>query len=183
MPATAPAGAIEDVPLSEARQQLEVNVFGAMRLVQYVLPIFRHQHRGRIVMISSIAGRVTGPFGGWYHASKYALEALTDALRMETSGTGIKVVLVEPGLVKTDWGHIAADHLSLFPRRPLCPAGSPRGGGDAQAVQKPLVQSSRGSSQGGLSGRQRSPAPKPVSGWPGCLSDFVPPRYFAHLAV
>ncbi|MCH4097133.1 MAG: oxidoreductase [Acidaminococcus provencensis] len=104
-------GAIEDVPLSEARQQLEVNVFGAMRLVQYVLPIFRHQHRGRIVMISSIAGRVTGPFGGWYHASKYALEALTDALRMETSGTGIKVVLVEPGLVKTDWGHIAADHL------------------------------------------------------------------------
>ena len=82
------------MPLSEARQQLEVNVFGAMRLVQYVLPIFRHQHRGRIVMISSIAGRVTGPFGGWYHASKYALEALTDALRMETSGTGIKVVLV-----------------------------------------------------------------------------------------
>ncbi len=104
-------GAVEDVPLQEAQAQLDVNVLGPVRLIQYVLPVFRRQHHGRIVMVSSIAGRVTGPYGGWYHASKYALEALSDALRMELKEMGIRVVLVEPGLVKTNWGMIAADHL------------------------------------------------------------------------
>lgn len=104
-------GAVEDVPLTEAQRQLEVNVFGAIRLTKLVLPIFRKQHGGRIIMVSSVAGRVTGPLGGWYHASKYALEALSDALRMETTPLNIKVSIVEPGLVKTQWGHIAADHL------------------------------------------------------------------------
>ncbi len=110
-------GAVEDVPLTEAQRQLDVNVFGAIRLTQMVLPLFRRQHRGRVIMISSIAGRVTGPFGGWYHASKYALEALSDALRMETAGQGIWVSIVEPGLVRTPWGHIAADHLAAASRR------------------------------------------------------------------
>ncbi len=104
-------GAVEDVPLTEAQRQLEVNLFGAIRLTKLVLPLFRKQHAGRIIMVSSIAGRVTGPMGGWYHASKYALEALSDALRMETAPQGIQVSIVEPGLVKTQWGHIAADHL------------------------------------------------------------------------
>lgn len=110
-------GAVEDVPLTEAQRQLDVNVFGAIRLTQMVLPLFRRQHRGRVIMISSIAGRLTGPFGGWYHASKYALEALSDALRMETAGQGIWVSIVEPGLVRTPWGHIAADHLVASARR------------------------------------------------------------------
>ena len=110
-------GAVEDVPLTEAQRQLDVNVFGAIRLTQMVLPLFRRQHRGRVIMISSIAGRLTGPFGGWYHASKYALEALSDALRMETAGQGIWVSIVEPGLVRTAWGHIAADHLAASARR------------------------------------------------------------------
>ncbi|WP_276692708.1 MULTISPECIES: oxidoreductase [Acidaminococcus] len=110
-------GAVEDVPLTEAQRQLDVNVFGAIRLTQMVLPLFRRQHRGRVIMISSIAGRLTGPFGGWYHASKYALEALSDALRMETAGQGIWVSIVEPGLVRTPWGHIAADHLAASARR------------------------------------------------------------------
>lgn len=110
-------GAVEDVPLTEAQRQLDVNVFGAIRLTQMVLPLFRRQHRGRVIMISSIAGRLTGPFGGWYHASKYALEALSDALRMETVGQGIWVSIVEPGLVRTPWGHIAADHLAASARR------------------------------------------------------------------
>ena len=109
-------GAVEDVSISEAQRQLEVNVFGAIRLTKLVLPLFRRQHRGRIVMVSSIAGRLTGPFGGWYHASKYALEALSDALRMETEEQGVKVAIVEPGLVKTPWGHIAADHLETSSR-------------------------------------------------------------------
>ena len=73
-------------------------------------------------MVSSIAGRVTGPFGGWYHASKYALEALSDALRMETAGQGIQVSIVEPGLVRTAWGHIAADHLAEVSRQGACRA-------------------------------------------------------------
>lgn len=110
-------GAVEDVPLTEAQRQLDVNVFGAIRLTQMVLPLFRRQHRGRVIMISSIAGRLTGPFGGWYHASKYALEALSDALRMETAGQGIWVSILEPGLVRTPWGHIAADHLAASARR------------------------------------------------------------------
>ena len=110
-------GAVEDVPLTEAQRQLDVNVFGAIRPTQMVLPLFRRQHRGRVIMISSIAGRLTGPFGGWYHASKYALEALSDALRMETAGQGIWVSIVEPGLVRTPWGHIAADHLAASARR------------------------------------------------------------------
>ena len=110
-------GAVEDVPLTEAQRQLDVNVFGAIRLTQMVLPLFRRQHRGRVIMISSIAGRLTGPFGGWYHASKYALEALSDALRMETAGQGIWVSIVEPGLVRTPWGHIAADPLAASARR------------------------------------------------------------------
>ena len=109
--------AVDDVPLTEAQRQLDVNVFGAIRLTQMVLPLFRRQHRGRVIMISSIAGRLTGPFGGWYHASKYALEALSDALRMETAGQGIWVSIVEPGLVRTPWGHIAADHLAASARR------------------------------------------------------------------
>lgn len=61
--------------LAEAQHQLDVNVFGAIRLTRMVLPLFRRQHRGRIIMVSSIAGRIPAPFGGWYHASKYALEA------------------------------------------------------------------------------------------------------------
>lgn len=104
-------GAVEDVPLLEAQHQLEVNVFGAIRLTKLVLPVFRKQHSGRIIMVTSIAGRITGPMGGWYHASKYALEALSDALRMETAPFGVQVSIVEPGLVKTPWGHIAAEHL------------------------------------------------------------------------
>ena len=110
-------GAVEDVPVTEAQRQLDVNECGAIRLTQMVLPLFRRQHRGRVIMISSIAGRLTGPFGGWYHASKYALEALSDALRMETAGQGIWVSIVEPGLVRTPWGHIAADHLAASARR------------------------------------------------------------------
>ena len=105
-------GAIENVPLEEARRQLEVNVFGLARLCQLVLPAMREQGNGRIVNISSVAGKAVLYFGGWYHVSKFSVEALSDALRMELKPFGIDVSMIEPGGIKTNWGIIAADHLA-----------------------------------------------------------------------
>ena len=105
-------GAIETVSMEEARRQLEVNVFGLARLCQLVLPTMRKQGGGRIVNTSSIAGRSVFYFGGWYHVSKYSVEALSDAMRMELNPFGIDVVMIEPGAIKTDWGIIAAHHLA-----------------------------------------------------------------------
>ena len=105
-------GAIETVSMEEARRQLEVNVFGLARLCQLVLPTMRKQHSGRIVNIASVAGRSVIYFGGWYHVSKYSVEAFSDALRMEMKPFGIDVSIIEPGAIKTDWGIIAADHLA-----------------------------------------------------------------------
>lgn len=101
------SGAVESVPMEQARRQLETNFFGAARLTQLVLPAMRRQRWGRIVNVSSIGGRVTFPGGGFYHASKYALEALSDALRFELRPFGVAVVLVEPGLVRTGFAEAA----------------------------------------------------------------------------
>ena len=105
-------GAIENVTIAEAKRQMEVNVFGLARLTQLVLPYMRAQKSGRIINTSSVAGKAVIPFGGWYNVSKYSVEALSDALRIEVKPFGIKVILIEPGGIKTDWGIIAADHLS-----------------------------------------------------------------------
>jgi NAD(P)-dependent dehydrogenase (short-subunit alcohol dehydrogenase family) len=104
-------GALEDVPLSEARNQFEVNTFGAARLTQLVLPHMREQRSGTIINITSMGGRIYTPLGAWYHATKFALEALSDCLRMEVEPFGIKVVVVEPGGIQTEWGGIAAEKL------------------------------------------------------------------------
>ncbi|NIG55574.1 oxidoreductase [Chitinophaga sp. Cy-1792] len=104
-------GAIEDVPMADAKYQLDVNVFGAMRLVQLALPYMRNQGGGRIVNISSIGGKIATPFGGWYHASKFALEGLSDSLRNEVKPFNIAVIVIEPGGVKSEWGDIAARSL------------------------------------------------------------------------
>lgn len=109
-------GAIENVSLEEARRQLEVNLFGLARLTQLVLPHMRERHSGRIVNVSSIAGKAVLLFGGWYNVSKYAVEAFSDALRVETKPFGIKVCLIEPSGIKTDWGFIAADNLEVTSR-------------------------------------------------------------------
>ena len=95
------SGAVEGVDLDEARRQFETNVFGLVRLTQLVLPGMRARRSGRIVTIGSMGGRLTFPGGGWYHASKHALEALSDALRFELQGFGVDVVLVQPGLIRT----------------------------------------------------------------------------------
>ena len=104
-------GAVENVPMNDARNQLEVNVFGLARLCQLVLPTMRAQHSGRIINTASVAGKAVFYYGGWYHVSKYAVESLSDAMRMELKPFGIDVVIIEPGAIKTNWGIIAADHL------------------------------------------------------------------------
>ena len=97
------SGALESVDVDDVRRQFETNVFGLIRLTQLVLPEMREQGSGRIVNIGSMGGKLTFPGGGAYHASKYAVEALSDALRFEVAGFGIKVVLVEPGLITTEF--------------------------------------------------------------------------------
>lgn len=104
-------GALETIPIETAKKQLDVNVFGLIRMTQLVLPSMRNNHSGKIINISSIAGKFSSPFMGWYHASKYCVEALSDALRLEAACFGIKVIIIEPGLIKTDWGIIAADYI------------------------------------------------------------------------
>ena len=101
------SGAIESVPLDEVRRQFETNVFGLVRLSQLVLPAMRRQGFGRIVNLSSMGGRLTLPGGGFYHASKHAVEALSDALRFEVQGFGVDVVVIEPGLIRTGFADAA----------------------------------------------------------------------------
>lgn len=104
-------GAVEDVPLAEARRQFDVNIFGLARLTQLVLPHLRAQGSGRIINVSSMGGRIYEPLGGWYHATKFALEGLSDSMRMELAPLGIDVVVIQPGAIKTEWAGIAADSL------------------------------------------------------------------------
>ena len=104
-------GALEDVPIEEARRQFEVNVFGLARLTQLVLPHMRAQRDGYIVNISSMGGKIWEPLGSWYHASKFAVEGLSDSLRVEVAEFGIKVVIIEPGTIRSEWADIAAAQL------------------------------------------------------------------------
>ena len=101
------SGAIETVPMDAVRRQFETNVFGLVRLTQLVLPKMRAQRWGKIVNLGSMGGRLTFPGGGHYHATKHALEAISDALRFELRGFGIDVILLEPGLITTDFGEAA----------------------------------------------------------------------------
>jgi NAD(P)-dependent dehydrogenase (short-subunit alcohol dehydrogenase family) len=101
------SGAIETVPLEAVRRQFETNVFGLVRLTQLVLPKMRAQRWGKIVNVGSMGGRLSFPGGGHYHATKHALEALSDALRFELRGFGIDVILLEPGLITTEFGEAA----------------------------------------------------------------------------
>lgn len=104
-------GPMETTCLEDAQRQLDVNVLGLARMTQLVLPHMRHQQSGRIVNVASIAGHITFCYAGWYNASKYAVEALSDATRMEVKGYGIDVAIVEPGGVYSNWGRIAAEQL------------------------------------------------------------------------
>lgn len=104
-------GTIEETDLADARRQLEVNVLGAMGLIRAALPDMRAAGHGRIVNVSSLAGEFAAPLGGWYHASKFALEALSDSLRGEVAQFGIEVTLVQPSYVTTGWHEEALGRL------------------------------------------------------------------------
>jgi NAD(P)-dependent dehydrogenase (short-subunit alcohol dehydrogenase family) len=106
------SGAIETVPLDAVRRQFETNVFGLARLTQLVLPRMRDQRWGKIVNLGSMGGKLVFPGGGWYHATKHALEAVSDALRFEVRGFGIDVILLEPGLITTEFGNAAVASMS-----------------------------------------------------------------------
>ena len=100
-------GPIEEVPMTEVRRQFETNVFGLTTLTKLVLPGMRRQGWGKIINLSSMGGRLTLPGGGFYHATKYAVEAISDALRFEVQGFGIDVIIIEPGPIKTEFGDTA----------------------------------------------------------------------------
>jgi NAD(P)-dependent dehydrogenase (short-subunit alcohol dehydrogenase family) len=109
------SGAIESVPLELVRRQFETNVFGAIAMMQLVLPGMRRRRSGTIVNVSSMGGRLTFPGGGYYHATKYALEALTDALRFEVGGFGIRAILIEPGLIRSEFAGAAVGAMAGTP--------------------------------------------------------------------
>jgi NAD(P)-dependent dehydrogenase (short-subunit alcohol dehydrogenase family) len=100
-------GPVEEVPLDEWRRQFETNVFGMVHLIQLALPAMRRQRWGRIVNVSSVGGRLTFPGGGPYHASKHAVEAMSDALRYEVKPFGVRVSVIEPGIIKTKFADTA----------------------------------------------------------------------------
>jgi short-subunit dehydrogenase len=102
-------GSVEDVPLAEARYQLEVNLVGLARLTQLVLPHMRAAGTGKIVNVSSMGGHFGEPLGAWYHASKFAVEGFSDSLRLELHEFGIDVIVIEPGAIRTEWGGGAVD--------------------------------------------------------------------------
>lgn len=107
-------GALEDIPMDDARYQLEVNVFGGARLAQLVLPHMREKQAGKIIFITSMGGKIYTPMGAWYHASKHALEGLADCLRLELSPFKIDVVVVEPGIIQTEFGNVVGGPMMKY---------------------------------------------------------------------
>ncbi len=105
------SGAVEEVQMEKIRRQFETNVFGLVRMCQLVLPGMRGQGFGRIVNLSSMGGKLTFPGGGFYHASKHAVEAISDALRFEVGGFGVEVVVIEPGLIRTGFAQTAVSSM------------------------------------------------------------------------
>jgi NAD(P)-dependent dehydrogenase (short-subunit alcohol dehydrogenase family) len=112
------SGAVESVPDERVRAQFDTNVFGLLTMCRLVLPKMREQGWGKIVNVSSMGGRLTFPGGGIYHASKYAVEALSDALRFEVKGFGVDVIIIEPGLILTQFGETAVREIDAGTRNP-----------------------------------------------------------------
>ena len=123
--------------MNEVRRQFETNVFGLLRLTQLVLPGMRRQRWGKVVNISSMGGRMTLPGGGVYHATKYAIEALSDALRFEVRDFGVDVIVIEPGAIKTEFGNTAIARVDAL-----------GGGPDYAAFRETLKEQIRGAYEG-----------------------------------
>ena len=107
-------GSVEDVPLSAAKQQFDVNVFGMTEISKIVVPFMRSQGGGRIINMSSAGGRFCTPMGAWYHGSKFAVEGISDCMRYELKKFNIDVVLIEPGGIATEWYDVMNDNMSKF---------------------------------------------------------------------
>ena len=162
------SGALETLPMDAVRRQFETNVFGLLRLTQLVLPGMRAAGEGKIVNVSSMGGRLTFPGGGAYHATKYAVEAMSDALRMEVRPFGIDVICIEPGLIRTEFGTTAAggveaaegDPYADFNRavakstRDVYEGPLSRLGGDADSVARAIEKAL---------GKSRAPSRVPVT--------------------
>jgi len=106
-------GSLEEVPLSEGRRQFDVNVLGLARMTQLVIPGMRSVRSGRIINVSSIGGKIYEPLGAWYHATKFAVEGMSDSLRLELGPHGIDVVIIEPSGTNSEWGAVAGEGLLL----------------------------------------------------------------------
>lgn len=102
-------GSVEETSIADARYQFEVNLFGLARLTQLLLPAMRAKGAGRIVNLSSMGGKIYTPLGAWYHATKHAIEGWSDCLRIELAPFGIDVVIIEPGIIATDFGNVLLD--------------------------------------------------------------------------
>jgi NAD(P)-dependent dehydrogenase (short-subunit alcohol dehydrogenase family) len=135
-------GAVEEVPPEQVRRQFETNVFGLVRLTQLVLPGMRRQGYGKVVNISSMGGKLTFPGGGFYHATKHAVEAISDALRFEVRGFGIDVIVIEPGLIKTRFGETAVGsiHDATPPEGPYAEFNAAVAQATAGAYDGPLAK-------------------------------------------
>jgi NAD(P)-dependent dehydrogenase (short-subunit alcohol dehydrogenase family) len=99
-------GSVEETSIDDARYQFEVNLFGMARLTQLLIPSMRTRKKGTIINMSSMGGKIYTPLGAWYHATKHALEGWSDCLRLELKPFGIRVVIVEPGLIATEFGNV-----------------------------------------------------------------------------
>jgi NAD(P)-dependent dehydrogenase (short-subunit alcohol dehydrogenase family) len=137
------SGAIETVPMDQVRRQFATNVFGQMRMCQLVLPGMRRQWFGRIVNISSMGGRLTFPGGGVYHATKHAVEALSDALRFEVASFGVDVAVIEPGLITTRFGEAAVSSME----------GAIDDGGPYGSFNRSVAEMTAGAYEGGALAR------------------------------
>jgi short-subunit dehydrogenase len=154
-------GAVEQLPMTEIRRQFETNFFGLVRLTQLVLPGMRAAGGGRILNVSSMGGRATLPGGAFYHASKYAVEAFSDALRMEAARFGIDVVLIEPGPVRTPWNDVAASSVAAGSGNGTgngSGSGSGNGAEDPYAAYKDAVTAAFGTATQGPLARFSSSA-------------------------
>lgn len=127
-------GAVEDTTIDDARYQFEVNLFGLARLTQLVLPHMREKGGGTIVNVSSMGGKIYFPLGAWYHATKHALEGWSDCLRIELEPFGIDVVIIEPGIIETEFADVVADPL-------LARSGSTAYSEQARAMAKATIDS------------------------------------------
>ena len=137
-------GAVEEVEMDKVRAMFETNVFGLARMCQLVLPGMRAAGRGRIVNLSSMGGRMTFPLGGYYHATKYAVEALSDALRVEVKPFGVQVVVIEPGVTRSGFEETisASDALASHDDSPYAAMRASVAEGNSAAYTNPRLSAS-----------------------------------------